>query len=627
MKNSSQKMTRSEKAAKKASNSKKRNRVLIICSVAVVACLILGLGGFLVYNHFMANRPIEANVTVAGVAVQGMTKEEAADAVREAFLLSHRGKQMVIKLGDETITLNSDLTNVQLDADELIKAVAKVSAKSSQAEEFSLAGYVSMNKDAVMPVLQEVTDKLQSTLVQSTYEVTGTAPEAFDKPNEESKQKITITMGTPGISVNPERVYDAILTAYAEGNFAFEYTFSVELPDAIDPQKLFSDVCVAPIDAVMDPETFEVTAESLGFGFDVEALTQALNTAVPGQVLELDYIWLTPAVTKESLSASMFCDVLGDMSTTAGWSETRNKNLRIACAAINGTILMPGETFSFNKLVGATTKDKGYDQGHGYIDGEVAEVIGGGICQVASTLYVASVEADLKIVERYMHAYMPSYMGASTDATVYYPYLDFKFKNDTDRPIMIEATASGAKVTCKILGVDTRDYYVKFETVIVKKIPWQTIYKEYPPDNEEGYTDGQVLSKSSPYSSVESKSFRNKYDKVTNELISSKLENHETYDVRDKVVVKIVDPNAPTNPDGSPIPSPDDTPVPSPEDTPVPSPENTPAPSPESTPEPSPENTPAPSPENTPAPSPENTPAPSPDDTPAGSGEVTEDNN
>ena len=67
MKNSSQKMTRSEKAAKKASNSKKRNRVLIICSVAVVACLILGLGGFLVYNHFMANRPIEANVTVAGV--------------------------------------------------------------------------------------------------------------------------------------------------------------------------------------------------------------------------------------------------------------------------------------------------------------------------------------------------------------------------------------------------------------------------------------------------------------------------------------------------------------------------------------------------------------------------------
>ena len=610
-------MTRSEKAAKKASNSKRRNRILIICSVALVACLILGLGGFLLYNHFMENRPIEANVTVAGVAVQGMTKEEATDAVNEAFLLSHRGKQMVVKLGDETITLNSDLTNVQLNTEDLIKAVSKISTKYSQPEEFSLAGYVSVDKDAVMPVLQKATDKLQSTLLQTTYEVTGDAPEAFDKPNEESKQKITITMGTPGVSVNPERVYDAILSAYADGNFSFEYTFPVELPDAIDPEKLFSEVCVAPIDAVMNPETYEITNETYGFGFDIAAITQALESAKHGQVLEFEYAWLTPTVTKETLSASMFCDVLGDMSTTAGWSATRNKNLRLACEAINGTILMPGETFSFNKLVGATTKDKGYDVGHGYLDGEVAEVIGGGICQVASTLYVACVEADLKIVERYMHAYMPSYMGASTDATVYYPYLDYKFKNNTDRPIKVEAIASGATVTCKILGVDTRDYYVKFETVIVKKIPWETIYKEYAPDNEEGYTDGQVLSKSSPYSSVESKSYRNKYDKETNKLISSKLENHETYDKRDKVVVKIVDPNPPTTPD--------DTPAPSPEDTPAPSPENTPAPSPEGTPAPSPENTPAPSPESTPAPSPESTPAPSPEGTPAGG--VTEDGN
>lgn len=627
MKNSSQKMTRSEKAAKKASNGNRRTRILIICSVVLAACLVLGLGGFLLYNHYMANRPIEANVTVAGVAVQGMTKEEAADAVKEAFLLSHSGKQMVVKLGDETITLNSDLTNVQLNTEDLIKAVAKISAKYSQPEEFSLAGYVSVDKDAVMPVLQGVTDKLQSTLVQNTYEVTGDAPEAFDKPNEESKQKITITMGTPGVSVNPERVYDAILSAYAEGNFSFEYTFPIELPDAIDPEQLFSEVCVAPIDAVLNPETFEVTNEAYGFGFDTEALAQALESAQAGQILEFEYAWLTPTVTKESLSASMFCDVLGDMSTTAGWSETRNKNLRIACNTINGTILMPGETFSFNKLVGATTKDKGYDQGHGYIDGEVAEVIGGGICQVASTLYVACVEADLKIVERYMHAYMPSYMGASTDATVYYPYLDFKFKNDTDRPIKVEAIASGAKVTCKILGVDTRDYYVKFETVIVKKIPWETIYKEYAPDNKEGYVDGQVLSKSSPYSSVESKSFRNKYSKETNKLISSKLENHETYDVRNKVVVKIVDPNPPTTPDPTPVPSPDDTTGSSPGATTGSTPDSSPDDTSNDTTGNIPGDTANDTTDNTTNSTPGDSSDNAPDDIPVGSGEVIEDGN
>lgn len=615
--NSSRKMTRSEKATKKAASSKQKRKILVICSVMLAVCLVLGIGGFFLYSRYMTNRPIEANVTVAGVPVKGMTKQEATDAISEAFLLSQRGKQMVVKLGDETITLTSDVTKVQLDTANLVDAISKVTAQYPQQEVFPIAEYVQMDKEAVMSILQAVTDKLQSTLVQSSYVVEGKAPEALDKADETVQQKITFTMGTPGISINPERVYEAIAAAYAEGNFAFEFVFPIEKPDVLDLEAIFAENCIAPVDAVMDPETYAVTAESLGFGFDKEAVALALETAEPGQNISFEYLWIHPAITKEALDTSLFCDVLGDMSTTAGWSATRNKNLRIACEAINGVILMPGETFSFNKLVGATTKDKGYDVGHGYLDGEVAEVIGGGICQVASTLYVACVEADLKIVERYMHAYMPSYMGASTDATVYYPYLDYKFKNNTDRPIKVEAIASGATVTCKILGVDTRDYYVKFETVIVKKIPWETIYKEYAPDNEEGYTDGQVLSKSSPYSSVESKSYRNKYDKETNKLISSKLENHETYDKRDKVVVKIVDPNPPTTPN--------DTPAPSPEDTPAPSPENTPAPSPEGTPAPSPENTPAPSPESTPAPSPESTPGPSPENTPSGDGGIAED--
>ena len=621
MENSSKKMSRSEKATQKAA-SKRKNRILIICSIALACCLVLGIGGFFLYNYYFANRTISANISIAGVAVQGMTREEAAEAIEEAFLLSHRGKQMVVKLGDETIALTADVTNVHLDTDALTKAAAQIADQYPQQEVFPFADYVQMDKDAVMAILQAATDKLQSTLVQTSYVVTGQAPESYAQVDEAVQQKITINVGTPGISINPELVYEAILLAYADGNFSFEYTFPIEHPDALDLETLFAEVCVAPIDAIMNPETFEITPEALGYGFDLDAVTKALESAEPGQVLEFDYIWLNPTVTKESLNSTMFVDVLGDMSTTAGWSATRNTNLRIACEAINGVILMPGETFSFNKYVGATTKDKGYDVGHGYMDGEVAEVIGGGICQVASTLYVACVEADLKIVERYMHAYMPSYMGASTDATVYYPYLDYKFKNDTDRPIKIEAVASGAKVTCKILGVDTRDYYVKFETVIVKKIPWETIYKEYAPDNAEGYTDGQVLSKSSPYSSVESKSYRNKYDKETNKLISSKLENHETYDKRDKVVVKIVDPNAPATPEETPAPSPEDTPVPSPEDTPVASPDTTPAPEPKNTPDDTP-SAPEPSPDNTDPPVPEGTPGEGSGD----GGGITEDGN
>lgn len=601
------------KMTKKDHSSRKGARTLLLLCALAVLCTGLLLGGC-----FQQDPTIDANITIIGVEVQGMTRKEAAEAINEAFTLSVRGKQMVVKVGEETIRLTVDETKVQLDTEALTKAAVDFTPQSDQQQAFPIADYVRMDQEAVMPVLQAVTEKLQSSLVQTTYEITGTAPEKFDAIDEAANQKLTVCVGTPGIAIDPQRLYDAILSAYAEGNYAFEFVFPVQSPDPLDLEVLHAEYCTAPVDAYVNEEntkSFEIVKESLGYGFDVAAATEALASAEAGAVLEFDYIWTTPETTEETIKQTMFCDVLGDMSTTGGWSASRNTNLRLGCEAINGIVLLPGETFSFNKVVGATTKDKGYGAGHGYVEGEVAEVIGGGICQVASTLYVACVEADLKIVERYMHAYMPSYMGASTDATIYYPYLDYKFKNDTDQPIMIDASASGATVTVKILGVDTRDYYVKFETVIVKEIPWKTIYKEYAPDNEEGYTDGQVLSKSSPYSSVESKSYRNKYSKETNKLISSKLENHETYDVRDKVVVKIVDPNPPTDP----TPTPDDTPAPSPEDTPTPSPEDTPAPSPEETPAPSPENTPAPSPENTPVPSPDSTPAES------GNGPITED--
>ena len=551
LENSYNSMTRSQKATKRATDPNRKRFLLIVGSVVLALCLALGLGGFLLYSHLTKDRPIDANISIAGVPVQGMTRKEAEAAISEAFLLSHRGKQVVIKIGDEMISLTSEDTKVHLDFDALLDAAQDVKADYPQQEVFGFEEYIRMDKESVMPILQAVTDKLQSTLVESSYEVIGTAPENFDVIDETYQQKIRFKIGTPGISINPDLIYDAIIHAYAEGNFSFEFIFPIENPQPLDLEKIHAEHSVASVSAYVNEEntkTLEIIEGTYGYEFDLAAVTEAIGKASAGEELEFDYVWTEPAETKETIHNAMFCDVLGDMSTTAGWSATRNKNLKLGCEAINGIILMPGQTFSFNNTVGATTRDKGYDTGHGYLEGEVAEVVGGGICQVASTLYVACVEADLKIVERYMHAYMPSYMGASTDATIYYPYLDYKFKNDTDRPIMIEAVASGATVTCKIRSIDTRDYYVKFETVIVKNIPWKTVYKEFAPDNEEGYTDGQVISKSSPYSSVESKSYRNKYSKETNKLISSKLENHETYDSRDKVVVKIVDPNPPTDP-------------------------------------------------------------------------------
>ncbi len=310
LENSYHKMTRSEKAAKKASNAKRKRVFLIVASIALAVCLLLGLGGFLLYNHYMENRTVQANITIAGIPVQGMTRKEVSEAISEAFLLSHRGKQMVIKIGQETVTLTADVTNVHLDADALAKAAVNLTTKYPQQEAFPFAEYVRMDEEKVMPLLQAVTEKLQSTLVQSSYEVTGTAPEKFDVVDETCNQQITIVLGTPGISVKPERIYEAILSAYAEGNFNFEFAFPVDQPEKLNLEAIFSEKCVAPVNAVMNPETFEISDESLGYGFDMDALSLALEEAQPGEKLVFDFIWLEPKDTKESLTNALFVDTL-----------------------------------------------------------------------------------------------------------------------------------------------------------------------------------------------------------------------------------------------------------------------------------------------------------------------------
>lgn len=571
--NSSHKMTRSEKAAKKASGSNGKKKIIILSSIALVVCLVLGLGGYLGYNYIMENRKVEANISIIGVQVQGMTRKEVSEAVSEAFLLSYRGKQMVVKVGDETITLTPEITNVNLDADRLAKAALSYSSEQTEQVVFSIAEYLLLDKETVMPILQAVTDKLQSTLVQNSYTVTGKAPEKYDVIDDTCNQQITFQFGTPGISINPELIYEAIIGAYAESNFSFEFVFPIERPDALDLEKIFADECMPAVDAVVDTETWQVSDEAFGYGFDMAAVAEAVEAAGYGDTLTFDFVWIEPKDTKKELTDAMFCDVLGQVTASSGWNYNRNTNIRLSSEAVNGTILLPGQVFSFNQTTGQRTKEKGYLEGGAYVGGEVVSAIGGGICQVSSAIYYASVLADMEIVERYNHAFATGYLPNGTDATVSWGYLDFKFKNNTDRPIKIEAIANGGTVTVRILGVDTRDYYVKFVSENLKVIPYPVEEVEYPPDNPEGYKDGQVISKSSPCVGFESKSYRNKYDKETNQLISSTLENYDKYGTRKKVVVKIVDPNPPTQapdttPDSPTDPTPDNPVDPNPDVTP-----------------------------------------------------------
>ena len=168
----------------------------------------------------------------------------------------------------------------------------------------------------------------------------------------------------------------------------------------------------------------------------------------------------TPAnVTVNDLGQDAFPDQLATTSTVYVNNANRTTNLRLAANKINGTVLMPGETFSYNTIVGERTIAAGYRNAAIYENGQVVDGLGGGICQVSSTLYNSVLKTNLEIVERTNHMFLTTYSPGGLDATVAYGSLDFKFKNNRSYPIKIAASVENGYCTVQIYGLRTDDDY------------------------------------------------------------------------------------------------------------------------------------------------------------------------
>lgn len=188
-------------------------------------------------------------------------------------------------------------------------------------------------------------------------------------------------------------------------------------------------------------------------------------------------------------------DKLGSYSTSyssSAWG--RKQNLKTGASFINGSVVYPGETFSVYEAVAPFTYERGYELAGAYLNGETVESMGGGICQVSTTLYNAVLRAELEIVERSPHSMTVSYVPLSADAAIAGTYKDFKFKNDTDTPIYIEGYGDGATLSFTIWGKETRDSNRTIEfysETISSTAPKEEEVKD--PELEEGKT--KIISK------------------------------------------------------------------------------------------------------------------------------------
>lgn len=207
-----------------------------------------------------------------------------------------------------------------------------------------------------------------------------------------------------------------------------------------------------PINAALHKVTGEIIPHENGLYLDVDAVVNSVVTAPAKSRVALQRIEVVPSLRTEHLME--LTDLLGDFFTPLLGSPGRVENIRLSLAAINNTVVLPGEVFSFNEVVGERTVERGYRNAPIILGEAVVPGVGGGICQSSTTLYNAVREAKMEIVERRIHSIAPSYIKHGLDATVAWPYTDFKFMNDSDTPVIVKAEIQGWRVRVWILGKD-----------------------------------------------------------------------------------------------------------------------------------------------------------------------------
>lgn len=532
----------------------KKHRKIALISLCSAALLILG--GVIAAVSILMTRAnddglILNNVTVAGVNLGGMTLEQAEQVLQIATKDTYTQQDMVINLPGATITLSPAQTGAKLDVAAAAKAAYDYGRTGSRAEReaakqqsltgpyhIALLSYMELDTDYIRQMVEEYCAGFNSEFSESSYAFQGQKPAlSGDAFNADAPcQTLLLNPGTPGQNLDVDALYNRILDSYSFNTFLVEVDNSIlgDMPTPLDLDAIFLEYCSEPVDARFDPNTKEVVPEVYGYTFDLERAKELLAAAEPGTVVGVPMEYVEPA----RIGADFFADVLSSYETKHTNSENRNTNLRLACAAINGYILLPGDTFDYNQTLGKRTVEAGYKAAGAYANGETVYEIGGGICQVSSTLYYCTLLADLEIVTREAHSYVSNYMPYGMDATVSWNGPDFRFRNNTDYPIRIEAEVADGYVKVKLVGTDTKDYYVEMEYEIIGWEAYETVYEEYAPDNEKGYTDGQVIT--TPYTGCTVKTYRCRYDKETQELISRDFEARSKYKSRDEVIAKIV---------------------------------------------------------------------------------------
>ena len=528
-------------------SSKKKIITILICAIILVVAIFASTG-FALFN--INNTKIISNISIEGIEVGGLTKKEAEQKILEK-IEKNVEQNIIVKTNDFEYQFQLSQIEAKYDTNKAIEDAYSIGRDGNIFKNnFEIFKRKIKNKNVEVGI-----DYNQELLDNIINEIAVKIPGAVEKPSYciEDK-KLTITKGKAGNTINKEKFKEEVIKRLEleKQNEPIELEIINVEPEAIDIDKIYSEVHKEAKNAYYTKDPFQVYPHVDGVDFDLEAAREMLKEDKEEYVIDLKIT--TPEITTNKIGSEAFPDLLSTFSTKYDASNApRTTNLKLAMNKLNGVVVSPGETFSYNKTLGKRTAEAGYREAGGFAGGRVVQTLAGGICQISSTLYDAVVYANLEIVERHNHMFLAGYVGAGKDATVVYGAYDFKFKNTRKYPIMLKTSIGSGVARIDVFGIkEDVEYEVEISSKILSYTPFKVVRENdssLAPGKERVAQNGMNGCKSITY----------KILKLNGKEVSRTVLSSDTYDPMNKIIK--VGPSKTTEVSTQPVKEPEPTPT------------------------------------------------------------------
>jgi len=432
--------------------------------LAILSPIIITVAAFYIFStHIQNEERIFANISIEGIEVSGLTRSEAIQALGlPAYEERTANTQAAIIFPDDSkLLLTGNDVNLQHNARDVINEAYSIGRgrglfldavsylQRLNADEISFMIHYPLNEEMLADIVTDFTNEYNKRLTAAVPEI--------------HEDKIIFTKGAGYVTADVNDIYqlmyNGIYKSFLDRN-SVEIVYT--LPDirgfGTDILEVRESIFVQMLSSGYDIETNSATESAIGVNFDTVAAAELVRDIETGKTATFYLDFTHPEYHQEYLAGLLFRDLIGQRTTWAHGNSNRLNNIKLSSEEINGYILLPGEEFSFNRVVGQRTEERGFKPAPSLSQGETITTVGGGICQTSSTIYAALKPSDLLVTEQQRHGKPVPYLPWGWDATVFWNFIDFRFVNNTKYPIRIDITLDDRDVTAQIWGTIIDDF-------------------------------------------------------------------------------------------------------------------------------------------------------------------------